>query len=65
MVEQDHRRVKGRIQSMLGFQSFENARTVLAGIEFAAKIKKQQYDLRRLGGKNASHAEMWQRAMAA
>ena len=65
MVEQDHRRVKGRIQSMLGFQCFENARTVIAGIEFAAKIKKQQYDLRRLGGKDASHAEMWQRAMAA
>ncbi len=65
MIEQDHRRVKSRVQPMLGFQSFENARVVIAGIEFAQKIKKQQYDLRRLGGIQMSQAQMWQRAMAA
>jgi transposase-like protein len=65
MVEQDHRRVKNRVQPMLGFQSFENARVVIGGIEFAEKIKKRQYDLRRLGGVQASNAEMWQKAMAA
>jgi hypothetical protein len=53
VVEQDHRRVKTRVQPMLG------------GIEFAQKIKKQQYDLRHLSGSQASPAEMWQRAMAA
>src|SRR5919199_5243617 len=46
VVEQDHRRVKRRVQPMLGFQSFVNARVVIAGIEFAQKIKKRQYDLR-------------------
>ncbi len=65
IVEQDHRRVKKRVQPMLGFQSFENARVVISGIEFAEKIKKRQYDLRRLGGIQASHAEMWQRVLAA
>ena len=50
---------------MLGFKTFLNARVVIAGIEFAEKIKKQQYDLRRIGGMQASHAEMWQRTMAA
>ena len=50
---------------MLGFQSFENARVVIAGIELAQKIKKKQYDLRRIGGSEASHAEMWSRALAA
>jgi hypothetical protein len=50
---------------MLGFQSFENARVVIGGIEFAEKIKKRQYDLRHLGGVQASHAEMWHKAMAA
>ncbi len=64
-IEQDHRRVKSRVQPMLGFQSFDNARVVIAGIEFAQKIKKQQYDLRRLGGIQTSQAQMWQRAMAA
>ena len=48
--EQYHRRVKSRVQPMLGFKTFLNARVVMAGIEFAQKIKKQQYDLRRIGG---------------
>jgi transposase-like protein len=65
VVEQDHRRVKRRVNPMLGFKSFENARVVVAGIEFAQKILKKQYDLRRLGGVDASHAQMWQRMMAA
>lgn len=65
VVEQDHRRVKKRVQPMLGFQSFDNARVVIGGIEFAEKIKKRQYDLRRLGGIQASHAEMWRRVLAA
>ena len=50
---------------MLGFQSFANARTVIAGIELAEKIRKRQYDLSRVGGTHASDAEMWQRVMAA
>jgi transposase-like protein len=61
VVEQDHRRVKRRVNPMLGFKSFENARVVVGGIEFAQKILKKQYDLRRLGGADASHAQMWQR----
>jgi transposase-like protein len=65
IVEQDHRRVKRRVNPMLGFKSFDNARIVLAGIEFAQKIRKQQYDLRHLGGVHASYARMWHRAMAA
>ena len=50
---------------MLGFQSFDNARIVIGGIEFAEKIKKRQYDLQRLGGIQASYAEIWQRVLAA
>jgi transposase-like protein len=38
MVEQDHRRIKSRLQPMLGFQRFYNARRVIAGIELAQKI---------------------------
>ena len=32
VVEQDHRRVKGRLRSMLGFKTFYNARRVIIGI---------------------------------
>jgi transposase-like protein len=42
-VEQDHRRIKFRTSAMLGFKSFHNARSVLAGIELIHKLKKGQY----------------------
>ncbi len=35
---------------MLGFKKVLNACVVIAGIEFAEKIKNQHYDLRRIGG---------------
>jgi transposase-like protein len=65
VVEQDHRRMKRRVNPMLGFKSFENARVVIAGIELAQKISQRPYDLRRWGGTDASHAHLWQRVMAA
>lgn len=65
VLEQDHRRVKRRVSPMLGFKSFANARVVLAGLEFAQKIIKRQYDLLRLGGADAEPCSNVQRAMAA
>jgi hypothetical protein len=50
---------------MLGFKSFEKARVVIAGIELAQKISQRPYELRRLGGTDASHAHVWQRVRAA
>ena len=47
IVEQDHRRIKARLQPVLGFKTFYNARRVLIGIEFMQKIHKGQYDLTR------------------
>ena len=44
IVEQDHRRIKSRIQPMLGFKSFYNARRVLIGIEFMQMLHKGQFD---------------------
>ena len=35
--------MKFRVNAMLGFKSFENARVVLAGIELIQKLKKGQY----------------------
>ena len=45
IVEQDHRRIKARVQPMLGFKKFYNARRVLIGIEFVQRIHKDQYNL--------------------
>jgi transposase-like protein len=65
VVEPDHRGVKRRVKPMLGFQSLENARVGIAGIELAQKISQRPYDLRRWGGTAASHPHVWQRVMAA
>lgn len=41
-IEQDHRRVKRRIRSMLGFKSEASASITLAGIELVHMMRKQQ-----------------------
>jgi transposase-like protein len=43
VVEQDHCRIKFRVQPMLGFKAFYNARRVLIGIELLHKIIKGQF----------------------
>ncbi|MCW2256091.1 putative transposase [Providencia alcalifaciens] len=43
LIEQDHRNIKQRIRSMLGFKSFRRAQTLLAGIEIIAMLRKGQY----------------------
>ena len=45
VVEQDHRRVKGRLRPMLGFKTFYNGRRVIIGIELAQKIHKRQFEI--------------------
>jgi transposase-like protein len=44
-VEQDHRRIKSRVQPMRGFKKFSSARRVLIGIEFMHMVHKGQFDL--------------------
>src|SRR5690606_8066960 len=41
-IEQDHRRVKRRVRSMLGFKSFTAATVTLAGIEMVHMMRKHQ-----------------------
>jgi hypothetical protein len=45
VVEQDHRRIKSRVQPMLGFKKFYNARRVIIGIEFVNKVHKDQFQI--------------------
>ncbi|MES5943661.1 MULTISPECIES: IS6 family transposase [unclassified Bacillus cereus group] len=45
IVEQDHRFIKRRIHSMLGFKSFQTAVSILSGVEAMHMIKKEQIAL--------------------
>jgi hypothetical protein len=50
---------------MLGFKRFETAAVTIRGIELAEKIKKQQFNLRRLTGKATTAPEIWAAVLAA
>ena len=63
VVEQDHRRVKGRLRPMLGFKTFYNARRVIIGIELAQKIHKRQFAIPIPWQSNP--AVTWRHVMAA
>ncbi|PYT19314.1 MAG: hypothetical protein DMG58_36700 [Acidobacteria bacterium] len=65
LEERDHRRVKQRIRPMLGFKRFDNAAVTISGIELAEKIKKGQFKTGKLGGCDATMAELWHAALAA
>ena len=41
-IEQDHRRSKRRVRSMLGFKSIASARVILDGIEMVHMMRKRQ-----------------------
>jgi len=42
IVEQDHRAIKRRVRSMMGFKNFHCARIILSGIVLAHMIRKGQ-----------------------
>jgi putative transposase len=41
-IEQDHRAVKRRVRSMLGFKSVDSAHVILGGVELIHMMRKQQ-----------------------
>ncbi len=41
-IEQDHRAIKRRIRSMMGFKSMTSARAILGGIEMVHMMRKGQ-----------------------
>jgi transposase-like protein len=45
IVEQDHRFIKKRIRSMLGFKSYKTSASILSGVEAMHMLKKEQIDL--------------------
>lgn len=41
-IEQDHRHIKRRLRSMLGFKSMADAEVILSGIEMVHMMRKRQ-----------------------
>ena len=56
IVESDHRNVKKITNPMMGFQSFNSAKKVLAGIEMVAMLRKGQSNYMPLFVKNSVEA---------
>ena len=69
VIEQDHRAIKQRCASMLGFKSSRSAAITLSGIELAHRIRKRQFRLDSgKGGQSAgdrSLKQQWDRALTA
>ncbi|MGF6695540.1 transposase-like protein [Paraburkholderia sp. MM5496-R1] len=59
LIEQDHRHIKSRTDAMLGFKRFRNAAITLAGIELMHGISKGQFNLAKLGLKDATVLTVW------
>ena len=52
IVEQDHRFIKKRVRSMLGFKSYKTATSILSGVEAMHMIKKKQTHQRMTSAQN-------------
>ena len=65
LIEQDHRSVKQRIAVMLGLKQFRNAAITIAGIELMHRIRKGQFELRRLGAQGRAAPAVWNAVLRA
>ena len=65
LIEQDHRGVKARIGPMLGFKRFRTAAVTIAGIELLRRIRKGQFNLRRLRLNGRGAPAIWNAVLAA
>lgn len=65
LIEQDHRGIKSRTRSMLGFKDLKSAAITIAGIELLRRIYKNQFGLRRLRIKSHSAPALWNAVLAA
>ncbi|MFJ8260145.1 IS6 family transposase [Peribacillus asahii] len=52
IVEQDHRFIKKRVRSMLGFKSYETATSILSGVEAMHMMKNRQLHLQVKSAQN-------------
>jgi len=64
IIEQDHRAIKGRCASMLGFKSPQTAAITLSGIELAHRIRKGQFSIGGGSQRDLSLKQLWEGALS-
>lgn len=64
-IEQDHRAVKLRVGSVLGFKHFDRAAITIAGIELLHRIRKGQFSLSRFRHQDQSTPAIWNAVLEA
>lgn len=65
MIEQDHRNVKLRVATMLGFKRVKCAAVTIAGIELLRRNRKGQFSLRCLRLQGQAASGVWNAVLAA
>ncbi|GJH30141.1 IS6 family transposase [Caballeronia novacaledonica] len=65
LIEQDHRPIKSRTNVMLGFKRFRIAATTISGVGLAHRIRKDRFDLSKLGRNGAAASAIWNTVMSA
>jgi transposase-like protein len=65
LIEQDHRNIKSRINTMLGFKRFRNAAVTLSGIELTHRIREGQFKVAVLRLKDTTAPAVWSAVLSA
>jgi transposase-like protein len=65
LIEQDHRNIKSRINTMLGFKQFRNAAVTLSGVELTHRIRKGQFKVAALRLKDTTAPAVWSAVLSA
>jgi transposase-like protein len=64
LIEQDHRKVKQRIYSMLGFKRLQNAAITISGIELMHKIRKRQFETSKIVQSGVGASQLWEAVLS-
>jgi transposase-like protein len=64
LVDQDHRNIKFRTKVMLGFKRFRSAAITRSGIELVHRIRKDQFNLAKLGLKDTASPAVWKAVLS-
>jgi len=65
LIEQDHRNIKSKLNAMLGFKRFRDAAITISGVELMHRIRKGQFNLRRLSLKDTTAPAVWKALLSA
>jgi transposase-like protein len=65
LIEQDHRNIKSRLNTMLGFKRFQDAAITISGVELIHRICKGKFNVARLRLKDTTAPPVWKAVLSA